>query len=92
MKSGLAINKIKSVVNSQKRDICQAGVVLANQFSETETEYGNIWTAAQDIFDDKMMEGDYYILKKKFLNEYSKKLFLYLKSKRYIGKSKDEPL
>jgi len=81
----LTVDEIEKIASDNKDDVCQLGVELAGKYAKTDDEYDDIWTAAQDVFDDEM-EGKPYSLKdEQTRKDYSKKLLDYLKSGKHKG-------
>jgi len=77
---------MQKITSKEDDDVCQVGIELAKKYSTTRKNYEDIWTAAQDMFEDSM-EGKAYTLKPEIRKEYARKLSKYLESGKYIGKS-----
>ena len=87
----LGITAADIVATGEKTDwdACQLGVELAGAFSTNESDFNDIWTAAQEFPNEWIGDAGYTILQE-FRSQYAEKLAAYITSGKHRGKARAE--
>jgi len=76
------VNTILKIIERKRGDVCQIGLEVAKEYTDSEEDYEKLWTLCQDIFDDDM-EGRPYTLKDEVKEKYARKLANLIMNKKY---------
>ena len=86
----ISLSAINQAIKKTGGDVCQIGVELANKYSKGDADYDDIWSGAQDVFNQKTMEDKPYHLKKSKEKLYARKLYLYYLKDKHKGTATED--